>query len=71
MFSIKYHKSIDDVFENDPSLIFWNSQLAIYLFLKSGPVTILNDEYLKILVFVEIVAFKQIGTVAHVHEARL
>ena len=69
--AVQLHESIDDMLEYNPSLVFRYSGFPLDLSLKSLAIAILNHHDLQIFVFEDIVALKQVRTVAHVHEARL
>lgn len=57
--------------KDHPSLVLRNSLLLVDFSLKRLSVTIFNNKDLQILIFVDIEALQQIGTITLVHQSRL
>lgn len=67
----EYHESINYVLKDHPGLIFRYPLFFVYLSLKGFPVAVLDYEDFQVFVFVNVVAFKKVITVTHVHQFRL
>jgi hypothetical protein len=66
---VQFHEAVDDVLDNDPSLVFRDSPLLLDLGLQGLAVAVLDHHDLQVLVLEDVEAFEEVGTVAHVHEA--
>jgi len=68
---VHHHQSVDNLPQNDPCLVLRDPLFFLDLSLQSLTIAVLDDQNLKILVLEYIIAFEEVGTIAHVHQLRL